>query len=81
MSGGHFDYQEHRISDITDEIEDIITNNDDKQVYSDETIKKFREAVLTLRKAAAMAHRIDWLVSGDEGEESFHRRWDEDVPK
>ena len=24
-------------------------------------------------------HRIDWLVSGDDGEDTFHARWKEDM--
>jgi hypothetical protein len=27
------------------------------------------------------AHRVDWLVSGDDGEESFMKRFDEDLNK
>jgi hypothetical protein len=26
-----------------------------------------------------MAQRVDWLVSGDDGEESFMRRWEKEV--
>jgi hypothetical protein len=32
-----------------------------------------------VKAAAKILHRIDWLVSGDDGEDSFLRRWDEDV--
>jgi hypothetical protein len=49
--------------------------------YNPETIEKFKLAVDSLRIAATMAQRIDWLVSGDDGEESFHRRWDEELEK
>jgi len=44
-----------------------------------ETIEKFREAAHTLRQAAEMAQRVDWLVSGDDGEDSFMRRWEKEV--
>ena len=47
--------------------------------YDKEIIEKFKLAVHTLRKAAIMAQRVDWLVSGDDGEDSFHRRWDEEL--
>jgi hypothetical protein len=26
-----------------------------------------------------MAQRVDWLISGDDGEESFHQRWKEEL--
>lgn len=39
--------------------------------YSDEVIEKFKEAVILLKKAYIYAHRIDYLVSGDDSEKSF----------
>ncbi len=89
MSGGHFEYQQYRIEDIARGIEELIESNDDESLnewgdrrgrgYSVETIEKFKIAVDTLRKAAIMAQRVDWLVSGDDGEDSFHRRWDKEL--
>jgi hypothetical protein len=49
-------------------------------LYSDETLEKFAEARDTLIRASKMVQRVDWLVSGDDGEESFHDRWAEEVP-
>jgi len=90
MSGGHFDYQQNVIHDIADEVETLIQTNDidDKDEYGDvigrhysaETIAKFKQAAHTLRRAAAMAQRVDWLVCNDDGEDAFHRRWDKEVP-
>lgn len=85
MSGGHFEYKQHHIIDITDKIEHLIQSNTEKDEwgcsrnYSPETIEKFRDAVKQLKLAVLMAQRIDGLVSGDRGEESFHRRWEEDL--
>lgn len=91
MSGGHFNYEQYKITDIADEVEHLIeTNNlEEKDEYGDcigrhfepETIAKFKEALITLRRAQVMAQRIDWLVSCDDGEESFHKRWGEDLAK
>ena len=53
-------------------------NWDRYYLFTDETLAKFVEARDTLRKAAEMIQRVDWLVSGDDGEESFHRRWEEE---
>ena len=47
--------------------------------YPDEVIEKFKEGVDVLRKAAIYAQRIDWLLSGDDGEESFLRRLKEEL--
>ena len=92
MSGGHFDYKQFEITRISDEIEQLIEINGKKRVgrlesweeayhyeYPPEVIQKFKEAVLSLRVAQVYAQRVDWLVSGDDGEESFMRRLDEDL--
>ena len=86
MSGGHFDYAQYTLEAIADEIRNLIAQNGSTSLnpeakYSAETIAKFLEADKTLRLAAVMAQRIDWLVSGDDGEESFHERWDEDIKR
>jgi len=89
MSGGHFDYRQNSIPEIADDIEEIIKNNDRKDVdeyghtigygFSDEVIEKFKEAVITLRRAYIMARRADWLISGDDGENSFLTRLEEEL--
>jgi hypothetical protein len=89
MSGGHFDYKQNYINQIAEDIDDLIKNNEDTSLdkygcmrgyhFSEEIIEKFKEAKITLEIAANMARRIDWLVSGDDGPESFIERWKEDV--
>lgn len=49
--------------------------------YPPEVIEKFKEGLDILRKAEIYAQRIDWLVSGDDGEESFLKRLKEDLDK
>ncbi len=91
MSGGYFDYQQYRAFDIAAMIDELVESNDDTSLdeygscrgrgYEPETIAKFKEASKVLKRAAVMAQRIDWLVSGDDGEDTFHRRWNEEVGK
>ena len=111
MSGGHFDYNQYRIDDIADSIEDYIyghpleedieyyiednwLENEEKEYviknkhtlpnryeYSEETLEEFKKGLDILRKASIYAQRIDWLLSGDDGEESFHKRLKEDLEK
>ena len=76
MSGGRFYYDQFKIRDIAEEIEKEIQNNTD---YSQETIEEFRKAVRALKIAETYTHRIDWLLSGDDGEESFHERLKEEL--
>ena len=47
--------------------------------YPDEVIEKFKEGVAILRKAHIYAQRIDWLMSGDDGEDSFRKRLAEEL--
>ena len=49
--------------------------------WTDETIAEFKNGIEIIEKAAIYMQRIDWLLSGDDGEESFHRRLKEDLEK
>ena len=89
MSGGSFDYRQWVINEIADEIENIIKNNNSTETnewgdakgygYPADIIESFREGVKHLRIAAVYAQRIDWLLSEDDGEESFRERLKEDL--
>ena len=91
MSGGHFDYMQYRFNDISAEIDRLIEENDSTgkdewrndigNHYPREIIGKFREAAHAVRVAAGMVQRVDYLVSGNDGEESFLRRWKDGVRK
>ena len=84
MSGGHFNYKQHHLLDMADDIGSSILNNDSTEKnewgdnigrhYSPETIAEFEKAVKALKMAYVYAQRIDWLLSGDDGEDSFHIR-------
>ena len=84
MSGGYWDYSQNHMQDIADDLGSLIHTNDSTEKnewgdqigrqYSPETIAKFEKAVKVLKLAYVYAQRIDWLLSGDDGEDSFHRR-------
>ena len=87
MSGGFFQYQQFRLGEIQDGIERVIAKNVDGETsrrldeegewhysFSEETLNEFRNGIQALKKAFVYAHRIDWLLSGDDGEETFHER-------
>lgn len=91
MSGGHFQYQQYQIQRIAEEIEELVDTNDcnDKNQwgdvignhYSRETMREFDKAVELLKQAYVYVQRIDWLVSGDDGEDSFHSRLKSELAK
>lgn len=47
--------------------------------FSKDTIAVFKEAINTLKKAAIYTQRIDYLLSGDDSEETFHERLHEEL--
>ena len=47
--------------------------------YPEEVQEKFRDAIKALRTSAIYVQRVDWLLSGDDGEESFLRRLKEEL--
>jgi len=49
--------------------------------YSDEIIEKFKEGLKHIELAQIYMQRLDWLLSGDDGDESFMSRLEEDLKK
>lgn len=89
MSGGHFDYDQYRIDQIAEDISQIIRNNKNEELdewgskkgyfFPDEVIEEFKKAVQILDTAYVYVQRIDYLLSGDDGEDSFHSRLEEEL--
>lgn len=77
MSGGHFGYLQNQIYYCALDVSAAI---DAAEVdCSPATIERFRECERHLNIAAAMLKRVDYLLSGDSSEESFHLGWDKEV--
>jgi len=49
--------------------------------YEGKIKERFEEAVKILKQAEVYAQRIDWYLSGDDGEDSFLRRLKDDLDK
>jgi hypothetical protein len=49
--------------------------------YSDEIIEKFKEGLKHIELAHIYMQRLDWLLSGDDGDVSFISRLEEDLKK
>ena len=88
------DLKEHHIDDIICEMQNIIKNNnkendsldyfgeyDVNYKLSPEVIAEINKAIVFLKLANIYTHRIDYLLSGDDGEESFFKRIEEDLNK
>ena len=89
MSGGHFNYDQYKIGQIYDMVEQLVISNSSTELniwgdsiglgYTEATISEFRTALRMLRRAEIYAQRIDWLVSCDDGEDTFHKRLAHDL--
>ena len=87
MSGGHFEYNCFRISQFADDLQHEIDVNDSGEDngfcgtigdnYSEATIERLVKAQRIISFAGKLAREIEWLYSGDHGEESFCRLFDE----
>jgi len=94
MSGGAFDYKQYQINYLVDEIEQLIVQNGARKEriewegesefhykYPDDIIEEFKNAVKYLKLSAIYTQRVDYLISGDDGEDSFRSRLKEDLEK
>ena len=85
MSGGHFDYKQYTLLDLSDQIMQVIVKNNIKNDwdyatnYSAETIAVFAATVKLLDLCAVSVTRIDYLLSSDDGEDTFHERLKKDI--
>lgn len=87
MSGGRFNYAQSYIWQIVEDIETIIANNNstdrwgDRYELSEAVLQKLEEAIPVLKAAYVYAQRIDWFISGDDGEDTFFKRLASDLEK
>ena len=89
MSGGYFDYNQYVIGDIETQLEEFIKGFEKKGTYGDEYdpycniddnfIRYCKDALYHLKMARIYTHRIDWVLSGDDGVETFYERLSEDI--
>ena len=107
MSGGHWDYLQYRLTDVSYDIEKLVEKNgqpksaeelkeerwhdndwyekypEDKfhYKYPEEVIEEFKKGAEIIKLAQIYMQRMDWLLSGDDGEESFISRLKQDKEK
>ncbi len=81
MSGGHFGncgYDYYKVSQFADELEVEIQDKKDEYghsyTFSPEVIEYLKEQLPKMRKMAEIMRHIDYLYSGDHGDDSFMKR-------
>ena len=103
MSGGAFDYKQHHIRDIYEEIQSELSKQGKEKakeemwnmmeyyekypeerfntVHRADVQKIMKEGVMALKIAEVYAQRIDWYLSGDDGEDSLAERLKSDLDR
>jgi|LSQX01.3.fsa_nt_gb hypothetical protein len=79
MSGGYFNYDQYKLGQIADDIQQLVHKNKEDNNFDDEVIDSFKVAVDVLRVAQVLVHRIDYLVSNDDGVDRFKSRLQEEI--
>jgi hypothetical protein len=74
MSGGHFNYNEIHLIDISENIERSIAENMDHGM-SDDVIKCMKDIKNQVDKLYKLLHAADYLYSSDIGEQEFLDRY------
>lgn len=49
--------------------------------FSEDTMNELKKGLNIIKLASIYAHRIDWLLEGDDGEETFKERLKEEINK
>jgi len=78
MSGGSFDYAYQKVEEFTESLDLKLANYDkcDEEGsrphdYSKEVREKLMQINALVAKTAALMREVEWLYSGDTGEDSF----------
>ncbi len=94
MSGGAFEYKQYKIQDLIEDMENLLVRLDKEPIDSFEcnslknyiddkdSFKKIvQKNIDLLKKSYLYTQRIDWFISGDDGEETFYERLEEEIEK
>ena len=66
---GYFDYAQNVFAELIIELRGLTESGD----YNETTVSEFKKALRISRELQILIDRIDYLVSGEETEESFHQ--------
>lgn len=94
MSGGAFEYKQYKIEELIEDMKLLLERVDKEPTDSFEcnslknyiddkdSFKKIVEKNINLlKKSYIYTQRLDWFISGDDGEETFYERLEEDFIK
>lgn len=76
MSGGHWDYVQYRLDNL---IEEIYEDMESDYVKECGVQRELELTVHYLNLSRIYLNRLDWLISGDDGDETFNERLKSDL--
>ena len=79
MSGGFWNYGQHQIDNIIEDLEDTFLHTE--QELDAITESNLVALIAELKKCSVHMQRLDWFLSGDDGQETYHKRLKEDLDK
>lgn len=105
MSGGHWNYNQNRLTEVIEDVKGLVIRNGREKTkdelrnsgyydpeyyekwpeekyhpeYLPEVIEEFKKGIEIIAQAQIYMQRLDWLLSGDDGEETFLERLKEDL--
>jgi hypothetical protein len=81
MSGGYFNYIQYQFDEPIEQMEEVVQEllTTNERGYSEDTIQNFKDTLTVLKLSKIYLHRADWLLSDDDGEESYYERLYEDL--
>jgi uncharacterized protein (DUF1697 family) len=77
MSGGTFNYNQYILTEIAEELEEIISKNDDpgSPDYSTSTLMFFKEVAQELKKLREKIDAIDKVIACDTSEDDLRIKY------
>ena len=84
MSGSYFEYEQYHTQDIIEKREETkvkVENGEEYYEYDrkQELLQEISNGLDYLNLAGIYTQRLDWLFSGDDGEDSFFERLEEEL--
>lgn len=79
MSGGYFDYNQYRLIDIINKLDERENSIEPDEKFDEVTEDLIQDAKVIAQLAQIFLQRVDWLLSWDDGPETFKERIKEDL--
>ena len=79
MSGGRFNYEQDGIQVAIEELEQLPL--DELEGLDAIAQSNYFALIAELKKCHVHMQRLDWLLSGDDGQETYHKQLADDLEK